>query len=158
MDKHLFIISLVTLILYSVSTHADISNMQMKEMSAADSVGKPGDVDKVSRTIKLTLLEYMFLPNEIWVEQGETVSFIVNNRGERSHEMLIGTKNDLKNAAKMRRKYPDKDYFEPGLVQLDPGEQKELIWYFDQAGIVEFACPLPGHFKGMRGTIYVEKK
>ena len=72
--------------------------------------------------------------------------------------MLIGTKNDLKNAAKMRRKYPDQDHFEPGLIQLEPGEQKELIWYFDQAGSVEFACPLSGHFKGMRGTIYVEKK
>jgi uncharacterized cupredoxin-like copper-binding protein len=72
--------------------------------------------------------------------------------------MLIGSRKDLRNAAKMRRMYPEEDHSEPGLIKLAPGEQKELIWQFDQVGIIEFACPLPGHSKGMRGKIYVEKK
>jgi len=72
--------------------------------------------------------------------------------------MLLGTLADLKKAAKMRRNAPDRNDSRPGLIQLEPGDQKEIIWQFDQAGEVDFACPLPGHFKGMRGKIYVEKK
>ncbi|WP_256250834.1 plastocyanin/azurin family copper-binding protein [Nitrosomonas sp. Nm51] len=147
------IITLAILFLYAYGTHA-----QMDYIPAADSIGKPGEAGDVSRSIKLTLLEYMFLPNEIWVTKGETVSFVVKNAGDRKHEMLIGTHDDLKKAAKTRRKHPAKYAAEPGLLQLAPGEQKELVWHFDEAGAIEFACPLPGHFKGMRGTIYVEIK
>lgn len=153
MDKHLPIITLVILFLYSYGTHA-----QTDDMPAAESIGRPGEIGQVSRNIKLTLLEYMFLPNEIWVTQGETINFVVKNTGNRDHELLIGTHEDLKKAAKIRRKHPDKLETEPGLIQLAPGEQKQLIWHFDKEGIIEFACPLPGHFKGMRGTIYVERK
>ncbi|MBK9662948.1 MAG: cupredoxin domain-containing protein [Nitrosomonas sp.] len=113
---------------------------------------------KVSRTIKLTQVDNMFLPSELTVREGETVRFVVKNGGNRKHEMLIGSMVELKKAANMRRMFPEKDHSEAHLVQLEPGEQKEFIWQFTNAGIIDFACPLPGHFKKMRGTITVEKK
>ncbi|GJL76694.1 plastocyanin/azurin family copper-binding protein [Nitrosomonas sp.] len=155
MIKSVLIIPLVILILFSTNTFA---NTPHAALNVQDSVGEPGDASKVTRIVKLTQVDYMFLPNEIWITQGETISFVVKNRGDHRHEMLIGTKKDLKKAVKMRRMFPDKDHSEPGLIQLEPGEQKEIIWHFDQAGTIEFACPLPGHSKGMRGIIYVEKK
>ncbi|SEN36683.1 cupredoxin domain-containing protein [Nitrosomonas marina] len=153
-NKHLLIISLAVLFLYSAGT-----NGQMDYIPAADSIGRPGIASDVTRTIKVTLVEYMFLPNEIWVEKGETVRFVIKNGGDKNHEMLIGFDDDLRKAAKARRKHIDNlNEWEAGLAQLMPGEKKELVWFFDEAGAIDFACPLPGHFKGMRGTIFVETK
>lgn len=131
--------------------------------SAGDSgllagIGKPGDADKVSRAVKLTQVDNMFLPAEVKVVEGETIRFVIKNGGNHKHEMLLGSMTELKKVAEMRRKYPDKEHSEAHLVQLAPGEQKELIWQFTQAGTIDFACPLPGHFKKMHGTIIVEKK
>ena len=121
-------------------------------------IGKPGSIDKVDRVIKLTQVDNMFLPAEIKVSEGETIQFVIKNGGNHRHEMLIGSMADLKKAAGMRRTNPDAAHAETNLVQLEPGEQKELIWQFTNAGVIDFACPLPGHFKKMRGKIFVEKK
>jgi len=120
--------------------------------------GQPDTDSKVSRDIKVTQVDNMFLPNEIWVTEGETVRFVIINKGNHQHEMLIGAMDDLRKVAKNRRTNPDESPAEPGVVRLQPSEEGEIIWTFDQAGKVDFACPLPGHFKAMRGKIYVEKK
>lgn len=120
--------------------------------------GHLGTASEVSRNIKVTQVDNMFLPNEIHVTEGETIRFVVINKGDRQHEMLIGTMDDLRKVAKNRRASPDKNPAEPGAIRLKPGEEGEIIWTFDQIGEVDFTCPLPGHFKAMRGKIYVEKK
>ncbi len=153
MRKFDTIISLVTFILLSSDVYSDSKNS-----SEADVTGQPGDAKQVSRTVKLTQVDNLFLPDEITLKEGETIRFVVKNGGNKKHEMLIGSKEDLKKAAHVRRKYPDREHTESHLLQLEPGEQKELIWHFAQAGTIEYACPLPGHFKKMRGTIIVEKK
>ncbi len=129
-------------------------------VSAGDnrSTGKPGTANAVSRDIKITQVDNLFLPNEIRVAKNETVRIIVVNKGDHQHEMLIGTMKDLRKTAQMRRKYPDAPLAEPGMIRLQPDEQDEIIWMFDQPGEIDFACPLPGHFKVMRGKIYVEKE
>lgn len=120
--------------------------------------GHPGTASEVSRDIKVTQVDNMFLPNEIRVTEGETIRFVVINKGDHRHEMHIGIMDDLRKVAKQRRKNPDENPSEPGVIRLQPGEKGEIIWTFDQIGEVDFACPLPGHFKAMRGKIYVEKK
>ena len=45
----------------------------------------------------------------------------------------------------------------------DPGKTGELVWHFTEVGTVDFARPLPDHFKGMnfpgmKGTIEVGAK
>ncbi|MBS0298582.1 MAG: cupredoxin domain-containing protein [Proteobacteria bacterium] len=147
------IIPFVILVLFSTNSYSSASSSNLEV-----DIGRPGDADKVSRMVKLTQVDNMFLPAEVKVNEGETVRFVIKNGGDHKHEMLLGSMAELKKAANMRRMYPDKEHTEAHLMQLDPGEQKELIWQFTQAGTVDFACPLPGHFKRMRGTITVEKK
>ena len=147
------IIPLVILVLFSTDSYstANHSNLEFD-------IGRPGDLDKVSRIIKLTQVDNMFLPAEIAVNEGETIQFVIKNGGNHKHEMLMGPMAELKKIAKMRSMYPEKEHTEVHLLQLEPGEQKELIWQFTSAGMIDFACPLPGHFKKMRGKIIVEKK
>ena len=147
------IIPFVALVLFSTHCYSSASYPNNEV-----DMGKSGDSSKVSRTIKLTQVDNMFLPSEIKVSEGETIQFVIKNGGSRKHEMLMGSMADLKKAANMRRMFPEKDHSEAHLVQLEPGEQKEFIWQFTSTGTINFACPLPGHFKKMRGTITVEKK
>jgi uncharacterized cupredoxin-like copper-binding protein len=128
------------------------------------SVGSPGDPGNVSRTIEITMVDNRYEPSEIKVKQGETVKFMLKNTGKKKHEMMIATPEEIDKHGKMMKKFPDMEHpDEPNIVTVDPGKTKELIWHFAEAGKVEFACPLPGHFKGMnfpgmKGTIEVEAK
>ena len=153
MSRFRLIIPLVVLVLFSTNSLSSASHSNNEV-----DIGKPGDLNKVSRTIKLTQVDNMFLPAEITVKEGETIQFVIKNGGNKKHEMIIGSMAELKKIANMRRKSPDKEHAEAHLIQLEPGEQKELIWQFTHAGVIDFACPLPGHFKKMRGIITVEKK
>jgi len=119
--------------------------------------GKPGDTANVSRTISIEVYEYRFAPSEINVKQGETVRLIVSNVGKKRHELMLDTLAHLKEYAKMRRSHPGMQHDDSNQITLYPGEQKELIWQFTEAGVVHFACPIPGHFTGMRGKIFVEE-
>jgi uncharacterized cupredoxin-like copper-binding protein len=155
MNRFILIIPLVALFLFSTnsSSSASQSNGEVKV-----DISRPGNPGEVVRIIKLTQVDNMFLPSELTVSEGETIRFVIKNGGSNKHEMLMGSMAELKRIAGMRRKFPEMNYPEAHLIQLEPGEQKELIWQFTDAGTVDFACPLPGHFKKMRGKIYVEKK
>lgn len=128
------------------------------------STGQPGNPADVSRTVEITAIDNRFKPSEIKVKQGETVKFLVKNEGEKKHEMMIGTAEELDKHGKMMKKNPDMEHpDQANMISVDPGTTKELIWQFTNAGTIDFACPLPGHFKGMnfpgmKGTIEVEAK
>lgn len=143
----------VLMILLSVCAFAGNGNIK-----ADVAIGKAGDPDNVARTIKITAIEYMFMPSEIDVTQGETIKFVIVNKGEKKHEIVIDTRKNLKKHAKMRRLNPEAATHGPNQITIEPDEQKSLIWEFTEAGTIDFACPLPGHFKGMYGKINVETK
>lgn len=130
----------------------------------AASAGSPGDPGNISRTIEITMVENRFKPSEIKVKQGETVKFVLRNAGKKKHEIMIDAAEEIDKHGKMMKKFPDKDHpDEPNMITVNPGETRELVWHFTEAGIVDFACPLPGHFKGMnfkgmKGIIEVEVK
>ena len=121
-------------------------------------VGQLGDPGKVSRTIEITMVDNRFKPAEIEVKQGETVKFVLRNTGKKKHEMMIGSMAQLDKHAKMMKQYPDMVHSDPNMISVDPGKSGELVWQFTEAGTVDFACPRPGHYKGMRGKIMVEAK
>lgn len=153
--KKLLIASALTLSLISTGALAT---------EEAASVGGPGDPGKVSRTIEITMVDNRFKPSEIKVKQGETIKFTLKNAGEKKHEMMIGTPEEIDKHGKMMKKFPDREHpDEPNMITVSPGETRELVWHFNEAGMVDFACPMPGHFKGMnfsgmKGTIDVEAK
>lgn len=130
----------------------------MSTMSSASSpTGQPGDPAKVSRTIELIMDDTMrFTPGEIEVSAGETVRFFIKNTGKISHEMVIGSLADLKTHAAEMQKMPGMQHAEPNMITLGPGKIGGLVWRFDQAGTVDFACLVPGHMEaGMVGKVKV---
>ena len=130
----------------------------MSTMSNAPSpVGQPGDPAKVTRTIEVTMDDSMrFTPSEIQVKAGETVRLFIKNKGNIPHEMVIGSIADLKAHAAEMRKMPGMKHAEPNMITLAPGKMGGLVWKFDQAGTVDFACLVPGHMEaGMIGKVKV---
>lgn len=122
-------------------------------------IGVPGDAGKVTRTVEISMLDTMrFQPAQIKVKAGETVRFVVSNQGKLKHEMSLGTMQQLREHAKVMAKNPDMEHHEAGSLSLQPGGKGEIIWHFDSAGKVDFACLYPGHFSaGMKGQVRVQK-
>src|SRR5947209_3977193 len=66
----------------------------------AAALGRPGDPDKVSRTIEVDMSDAMrFSPATIQVKRGETIRFRVKNVGRVKHEFVLGTLKELKQHA-----------------------------------------------------------
>ena len=127
--------------------------------SHASVVGKPGDPAAVSRTVDVTMDDSMrFTPSQIAVKKGETVRFFIKNTGRLPHEMVIGTRDELEAHAEVMRKTPDMPHHaEANGTLLAPGQRGGLVWQFDQAGTVDFACLVPGHMEaGMVGQVAVD--
>lgn len=122
--------------------------------------GIVGDQRAVTRTIAIDMADAMrFTPGRITVAEGETVRFVVSNKGRMLHEMVIGTTAELKAHAALMAKYPNMQHDEPYMVHVDPGKTGEIVWNFNRAGQFEFACLILGHYEaGMRGSITVTPK
>jgi uncharacterized cupredoxin-like copper-binding protein len=129
-----------------------------------EAIGKPGDPSHASRIVEITAVDNRFKPDRINVKQGETIKFLITNLGKKKHEMMIGTAEEIDKHGKMLKKHSDHAHpDQPNMVSIEPGRTGELVWHFTDAGVVDFACPLPGHFKGMnfpgmKGTITVGAK
>ncbi|MDL2334509.1 MAG: plastocyanin/azurin family copper-binding protein [Chloroflexota bacterium] len=88
-----------------------------------------------------------FVPNQIEVTQGETVTFLVTNTGTAIHELAIGPADKV-----------DADDIDGVIVkevdQIEGHHLKTVTYTFDGSGPYAFACHEPGHFEaGMRGTV-----
>jgi len=123
----------------------------------AAAIGMPGNPGKVTRSIEVEMSDAMrFSPDSIRVKRGETIRFIVRNTGNLTHEMVLGTIDELKEHAERMRKGPEMEHDDPNLVSVLPGKTGELIWQFTRDGTFDFACLQPGHFEaGMVGKIHV---
>lgn len=147
---------------HSGDHHAPAHGMLGHDMAtmsqAASFYGQPGELEHVSRTIEVTMDDAMrFTPSQIHVKAGETVRFSITNSGKIPHEMVIGSLAELKEHAAEMLAMPDMRHSEPNMITLAAGQQGELIWQFDKATKVDFACLIPGHTEaGMVGKINVE--
>lgn len=121
-------------------------------------VGQPGKAAEVSRTIEIDMSDNMrFSPDNIDVQSGETIRFVVTNSGQLVHELVIGDMASLQEHAEMMQQMPDMEHEEPNMISLQPSEQGELLWKFTDAGNIDFACLLPGHMEaGMKGKLHVK--
>lgn len=121
--------------------------------------GMQGDPKKATRTITIDMADTMrFGPSEITVKEGETVKFVVANKGNMMHEMVIGTLDELKAHGELMKKFPGMEHDEPYMSHVSPGKKEEMVWQFTKAGDFYYACLIPGHFEaGMIGKIKVTK-
>jgi uncharacterized cupredoxin-like copper-binding protein len=119
--------------------------------------GIAGDAKSVTRTVTVTMDDNMrFTPDKLDFKQGETVRFVIRNKGKLLHELVIGTKKELDGHAAMMQKHPGMQHDEPYMAHVNAGKTGGLIWTFNRAGEFDFACLIPGHYQaGMVGKISV---
>ena len=120
--------------------------------------GIAGDPKRVSRTITMDMADEMrFLPAILRVKRGDTVRFVVRNRGQVMHEMVIGTMEELTEHAALMRKFPEMEHDEPYMAHVHPGKTEEIVWNFNRSGEFNYACLIAGHFEnGMVGKVIVK--
>ena len=120
--------------------------------------GQQGDPKKVTRTIRVGMNDKMrFDPENIVVKKGETIRFVVANKGAVLHEMVLGTSQALKEHAELMKKHPGMEHDEPSMTHVKPGATGDIVWQFTKAGEFQFACLIPGHFEaGMVGKLTVK--
>lgn len=145
-------------------------------------IGEPGKPSAVTRTINLTMIDNEFEPKSLSFTEGETIRFIVVNKGEFVHEFNIGTPKmhaghqeemmlmaergileaDRINRDRMGMKMGDGKpmmHEEPNSVLLEPGESAEIVWTFGAQKGLEFACNVPGHYEaGMVGKFEMQSR
>ena len=136
-------------------------------MNAIGTKGKASDVNKV---IIVNMYDNYYEPSKIEIKKGETVKFVVKNKGELVHEFNIATKTmhlkhqpemmmlvkneiilsdkiDKKKMMEMAKKNPSMAHSHSNSVLLSPGESADLIWKFTNSVKIEAACNVPGHYE-----------
>ncbi len=147
----------------SVLAHGDAHKKKGKANTAISTdehaFGREGDPRRVTRTIAIDMNDTMrFNPSEITVRQGETIRFIVKNKGKALHEMVLGTMDELKAHGELMKKNPEMEHDEPYMAHVEPGGKDEMVWQFTKTGEFNYGCLAPGHFEaGMIGKIKVIK-
>lgn len=119
--------------------------------------GIAGDARRVTRTIRVQMLDTMrFVPERMSVKQGQTVRFVIHNRGKALHEFVIGTTIENQAHAELMKKHPNMEHDEPYMAHVAPGGRGQIVWQFNRPGEFEFACLVAGHYDaGMKGQITV---
>ena len=115
---------------------------------------------QVRRTVIIDLDDRMrFTPSRVDVEEGDTIRFVLRNKGKMRHEWVLGTDAGLKQHAELMRRHPAMEHDELHMVHLDPGQSDELVWTFNRVGRFGFACLIAGHHEaGMAGSVVVAPK
>lgn len=121
--------------------------------------GRPGDPKKVTRTVKVDMDDRMhFSSGHVQVKQGDTVKFIVSNKGKVMHEMVIGTMKELREHAELMKKHPGMEHDEPYMAHVSPGKTEVIVWQFTRPGEFHYACLIAGHLEaGMIDRVSVAR-
>jgi uncharacterized cupredoxin-like copper-binding protein len=138
--------------------------------AATPSTPPPLQALEVTRSIDVTLLDSMrFTPETIQVKAGETIRFVVRNKGKMTHEMVLGNSKDIAAhaqqmqamAANPANPQQQQHHHDSGAksieVSVPAGEVREWVVKFDEAVELVMACLIPGHFEaGMKGQLIVK--
>jgi len=150
----------------------------LADASHSYAFGQPAAADKATRTVEVTLQDIAFAPKSLDVKAGETVRFVLVNKGQLLHEFNLGdaamhaahqkemlqmqasgmlTSTGMGKMDHSAMGHGAMKHDDPNSVLVEPGKTAELTWTFTQATGLEFACNLPGHYQaGMVGKLTVE--
>ena len=143
----------------ALHAHGDAKEPPSKHVAGEQTAfGIAGEVAKATRTVTVDMSDRMrFDPATLEVKRGETVRFVVRNKGAQLHEMVIGTPKELAEHAALMRKFPDMEHDAPYMTHVKPGASGEIVWMFNRPGTFQFACLVAGHYEaGMTGRITVK--
>ncbi|MEZ1316970.1 cupredoxin family protein [Pseudomonas fluorescens] len=143
--------------------------------------GKPAPAAKATRSVEVVMGDMTFTPRAIDIKAGETVRFVLVNKGQLLHEFNLGDAamhaRHQQEMLKMQQSgmltptgMKEMDHGamsgmghamkhdDPNSVLVEPGKTAELTWTFTQATSLEFACNIPGHYQaGMVGKLTVSQ-
>jgi len=133
-------------------------------------IGSKGNVNDVSRVIKVVMYDNYYEPSSFQINVGETIKFEVENAGELVHEFNIANKMmHMKHQPEMEKMVENEILFADSIdkdkmkkmakmdksmghshsnsVLLEPKQKGNIIWKFDNAINIEVACNVPGHYQ-----------
>lgn len=131
--------------------------------------GQAADVASRVRTLTVEMDALEFDPKSISVRKGETIRFVLHNRGEVAHDFTIGTPamqearrsfiRVLFDAGELDPNKPvTHSHNHPNGIVVPAGQTKELIWTFKKTQNIEFGCNIPLHYEGgMRGDFSINE-
>jgi len=124
--------------------------------------GSSAEAGQAKRTVEVTISQAkQYQPASITVAPGEVVTFNVKNTSTDLHEFMLGDakvhdKHDgeMADMGMASMKVADK----PNLIDLDPGQTKQLTWKFPttKGATVIYGSHVPGDYTaGLKGTVTV---
>jgi uncharacterized cupredoxin-like copper-binding protein len=138
------------------------------KLADTSAFGTTGDPARASKTVTIEVAEIRYDLEQLAFKAGETIRFVVSNKGEQVHELTIGdagyqviAREMMTHMAEMGMDLASPDHAARhasarNTVIVPVGETKEIIWTFSKAGSFEFSCNMPGHSEvGMKGSITV---
>lgn len=135
--------------------------------------GAPASPAKADRTVEVVMGDMYYEPRNLQVKAGETVRFVLINKGAVTHEFSLGDAvMHAKHQKEMIAMQGQMDHAamghggmqhgasmkhdDPNTVMVEPGKRGELTWTFNQSTPIEFACNVPGHYQaGMVGKLTI---
>lgn len=148
--------------------------------------GQPAPAAKATRTVEVLMGDISFNPKSLEIKAGETVRFVLINKGQLLHEFNLGdmamharhqqemlqmqqngmltptgksTSATMDHAAMGHGSHGSSmKHDDPNSMLVEPGKTVELTWTFGKASNLEFACNVPGHYQaGMVGKLTVSQ-
>ena len=133
-------------------------------------IGSKGNENDISRVIKVIMYDNYYEPSSFQINAGETIKFEVENAGELVHEFNIANKMmHMKHQPEMEKMVENEILFADSIdkdkmkkmakmnksmghshsnsVLLEPKQNGDIIWKFDNAVNIEVACNVPGHYQ-----------
>lgn len=113
-----------------------------RKINKSSPIGQPSIVVANMKTIHVDLLDSMRLDFKegLNIKSGETIRFIVTNKGLIEHEFFIGTKKEQASYRMMMRKRPSMKYSKGNVVTVIPGQSRDLVWKFSDRHSVMFSA------------------
>ncbi|QVW25213.1 cupredoxin family protein [Pseudomonas hormoni] len=144
--------------------------------------GQPAPAAKADRSVEVVMGDMSFTPKTIDIKAGETIRFVLVNKGQLLHEFNLGDAamhaKHQQEMLKMQQRgmltptgmkemdhgsmagmdHGMMKHDDPNSVLVEPGKTAELTWTFTKATSLEFACNIPGHYQaGMVGKLTVSQ-
>ncbi|MFS2157901.1 plastocyanin/azurin family copper-binding protein [Pseudomonas sp. Pseusp122] len=154
-----------------------VSLPSLASSTAGFAFGHAASASQATRTIELTLGDMYFEPKAVEVKAGETVRFVLVNKGQLLHEFNLGdaamhahhqqemlkmqqsgmlTPTGMQHMDMAHGDMAGMKHDDPNSVFIEPGKTAELTWTFAKAANLEFACNIPGHYQaGMVGRLTI---
>ena len=133
-------------------------------------IGSKGNENDISRVIKVIMFDNYYEPSSFQINAGETIKFEIENAGELVHEFNIANKMmHIKHQPEMEKMVDNEILFADSIdknkmkkmakidksmghshsnsVLLEPKQNGDIIWKFDNAVNIEVACNVPGHYQ-----------